>query len=200
MTVDPRLPLLPLSDGHTPLDEEHRKGLKLSYITTRGELNEAEQENILRATATRRPPSTDGLLTSRYLRELHRAMFGDVWSWAGRYRRGDTNLGCPWPEITAQVEVLVGNFAHRIALATEAPALLSVAFHHQLVSVHPFPNGNGRHSRLAAGYLAAALGGPPLQWGSGLGLATEELRARYLGALQRADAGELDELVAFAIS
>lgn len=199
MTVDP---LLPLGAGHMPLDEEHRKGLKLSYITTRGELNEAEQENILRATATRRPPSTDELLTSRYLRELHRAMFGDVWSWAGQYRRVETNLGCPWPEITTQVEVLVGNFVHRIGLATEAqaPESLAVGFHHRLVAIHPFPNGNGRHSRVAAGYLAGALGGPPLGWGSGLGLGTEELRARYLGALQRADSGELGELVAFATS
>jgi len=194
-------PLLPLGDGHTPLDEEHRRGLKLSYITTRGELNEAEQENILRATVSRRPPRASDLLTSRYLRELHRDMFGDVWSWAGMYRRFETYpLGCPWLEVTTRMEVLVGNVAHRIGLGAEAPELLAVTLHHQLVVIHPFSNGNGRHSRLAAGYLAAALGATPLRWGADLELPTGALRARYLDALRRADAGDLGELVAFATS
>lgn len=73
-------PLVPLGDGHTPLDEDDSRGLKLSYITTRGELNEAEQENILRAIRGRRAPNVDLLLSDRYLRELDRAMFGDVWA------------------------------------------------------------------------------------------------------------------------
>jgi Fic family protein len=32
-----------------------------------------------------------------------------------------------------------------------SPDELAVRFHHRLVSVHAFPNGNGRWSRLAAG-------------------------------------------------
>jgi len=83
---------LPVGDGHTELSEEDRHGLIPTYIATKGELFEAEQENIARAMLHRRPTISD-LVDDKYLRDFHRAMFGDVWRWAGRYRqRGDQ----PW--------------------------------------------------------------------------------------------------------
>jgi fido (protein-threonine AMPylation protein) len=66
------------------------------------------------------------------------------------------------------------------------------------VAIHPFPNGNGRHGRIAADYLVSGLGRPPFGWGTGLDVATEELRATYRHALQQADSGEIAELLAFA--
>ena len=85
-------PLLPVGDGRTMLSEDDRQDLRLRYITTRGELNEAEQANILPAVGRARRPSLHTLLDDLYLRRLHKRMFGDVWGWA-EYRRVETNIG-----------------------------------------------------------------------------------------------------------
>lgn len=80
------------------------------------------------------------------------------------------------------------------------PALeLAVRFHHQLVSVRPYPNGNGRHSRLAADVLADSLGADPITWGSH-SLIAGEVRASYLNALRKADRNDYGDLIAFAQS
>jgi Fic-DOC domain mobile mystery protein B len=193
-------PLLPLGDGHTPLAEDDSRGLKLSYITTRGELNGAEQENILRAIRGRRVPSAEALLSDHYLRELHRAMFGEVWAWAGMYRRTETNIGVEPPQISGAVHNLVNDARAWVESRSEPEDTVGVRFHHRLVSIHPFSNGNGRHSRLAADYLVRALGQDAFSWGARLELETSELRKRYLDGLRRADEGEFGDLVAFARS
>ena len=72
------------------------------------------------------------------------------------------------------------------------PDEICVRFHHRLVSIHPFPNGNGRHSRICADFLAAARMAPFIH--------TSELRRRYQTALRAADAGEIHELLTFARS
>jgi Fic-DOC domain mobile mystery protein B len=134
-------PLLPVGDGHTPLDEDDSRGLKLSYISTRGELNEAEQENILRAISGRRAPSAEALLTDRYLRELHRAMFGEVWDWAGTYRRTETNIGIEPSQISGAVRNLVHDARWWVESKSEPEDTVGVRLHHRLVSIHPFTNG-----------------------------------------------------------
>lgn len=192
-------PLLPLGAGHTPLGDDHRQGLKLSYITTRGELNEAEQENILRARQRRRPPALEALLDDKYLRDLHRAMFGDVWAWAGRYRRRQTSIGIDPTQITVCVRDLVADA--RIWAEHEEPLTVAVRFHHRLVWIHPFPNGNGRHGRQAADYLMGALEQPPFTWGSVSGAGNvEETRRRYLAALREADGGDFGPLEDFVVT
>jgi len=191
--------LLPGGDGHTPLDDDERRGLKLSYVSTRGELNEAEQAGILDAVG-RRPPPVDELLDDRYLRRLHQTMFGRVWTWAGRYRRTETNIGVAPAEIAVAVRLLVDDARAWVADGP-APAAAddaAVRFHHRLVSIHPFPNGNGRHSRLAADYLALGVGRPRFGWGLGSAGSADEQRRRYLDALRCADRGDLAPLVAFA--
>lgn len=192
---------MPTGDGHTPLDDDALSGLKPAWIRTRGDLNSAEQENILRAQANRRQPTVAALLTDAYLRALHRAMFGDVWMWAGTYRTTNPNIGCDWQQVAVNVRALLGDVAYWIDEASYPPVEIAVRFHHRLVAIHPFPNGNGRHSRLAAGYLAMALGAGPLTWGAGLGLLTDELRRRYISALQVADhEGDVSALLLFATS
>ncbi|MBI2170298.1 MAG: hypothetical protein HYU28_12490 [Actinobacteria bacterium] len=99
--------LVPDGDGHTLLSPEDLEHLKLTHITTRGDLNEAEQLNILQAVAETRPPSVGELLDDLYLRRLHRRMFGDVWQWAGRYRMHETNLGADPDLIPAIVKDVV---------------------------------------------------------------------------------------------
>ena len=68
---------------------------------------------------------------------------------------------------------------------------LAVRFHHRLVAIHPFPNGNGRHARLAADLLLELLGEPVFSWGSQNLNEDGASRAAYLDALQWADR-ELD--------
>jgi len=194
-----RDPLLPVGDGHTPLSDEDLHGLTPSYITTRGELYDAEQRNIAQA-LLRRAPSAAELLDDRYLRELHGAMFGNVWSWAGKYRKTETNLGVEPSRISADVRALVDDARAWVEHRTYKPTEIAVRFHHRLVAVHPFPNGNGRHGRAAADLLVAALGDEQLTWGRRRGASTTDLRAAYLGALRRADAGTHDELLRFARS
>ena len=125
-------------------------------------------------------------------------MFGEVWDWAGRYRRRETNIGVEPSHISGSVRMLVEDAIAWVE--TYEPDELAVRFHHRLVAIHPFPNGNGRHSRIAAEYLVMALGRPRFGWGIGLDVSTEELRATYRHALQRADAGEISQLLKFARS
>ena len=193
-------PLVPIGQGHTELSDGDRDGLIPSYISTRGELNDAEQRNILRALARRRSPTADELLDEQYLRGLHKAMFGEVWAWAGRYRKRETNIGIEPARIPAEVRSLTDDARSWIEHDTYEPDELCVRFHHRLVAIHPFPNGNGRHGRIAADHLIMALGGDRFGWGAGLGVTTEELRARYLEALRLADGFDMEALVAFARS
>lgn len=192
-------PLLPAGDGHTELTEDDRVGLIPSYITTRGDLFAAEQRNIARA-LLRRPPLIGTLLDDGYLRRLHRDMLGEIWDWAGRYRRRETNIGIDPAQISVAVRTLVDDAIAWVDNETYKPDELAVRFHHRLVAIHPFPNGNGRHSRIAADYLVVALGRPRFGWGIGIDVNTEDLRAAYHRALHRADAGDIKELVAFARS
>ena len=184
--------------GATPLDPDDAKGLIPTWVATRGDLNSAEQENIAKAiawTSSRGGPHTlASLLTDETVRNLHRRMFRDVWKWAGVYRRHDTNMGAPWPYVPTQVRELLADVLAQTADPENLPwpaDELAVRFHHRLVAIHPFPNGNGRHARLAADLLLELLGEPVFSWGSENLNEDGASRAAYLDALQWADR-ELD--------
>lgn len=190
-------PLLPEGDGHTALSDDDRLGLIPSYIATRRELFDAEQRNIALA-LLRRQPTADQLLDDAYLRHLHGAMFNEVWTWAGRYRRTETNIGIDPTLISTEVRNLVDDARGWRSFGSYEPDELAVRFHHRLVAIHPFPNGNGRHGRIAADFLIAALGQEKFTWGAGLQVTTDDLRLAYRRALERADHGDLTDLIVFA--
>jgi len=189
-------PPAPEGDGHTELPEDDREGLILSYIATRSDLFDAEQRNITAALRLK-APSTDVLLDDKYLRDLHQAMFGQVWKWAGRYRKRETNIGISPAQIATAARTLVDDTRTWVEMETYGPDELAARFHHRLVQIHPFPNGNGRHGRIATDHLLRSMGEPGFTWGRNLDVATEELRRRYRRALERADGGQIDELLAF---
>jgi Fic-DOC domain mobile mystery protein B len=169
-----------------------------TYISTRGELNDAEQANIVRG-LPRTPPSCNELLDDMYLRGLHRAMFADVWTWAGKYRRTEKSIGIDPDTIAEEVRSLVGDARTWIQYQTYERDELALRFHVRLEAIHPFPNGNGRHGRVAANYLVMCLGGERFSWGAGLDVTTDVLRRRYLGALRRGEStGDFAALVSFA--
>ena len=192
-------PLVPQADGHTELPEEDREGLIPSYIATLGDLFDAEQRNIA-AALRRRAPSTDALLDDKYLRDLHKAMLGRVWTWAGRYRTRETNIGIDPTQISAAVRTLVDDARTWVEAGTFEPDELAARFHHRLVQIHPFPNGNGRHGRIATDHLLLSMDEPTFTWGRNLDVEAEELRRDYRRALQRADDGYIDQLLAFCRS
>lgn len=186
-------------DGSTLIDEDEAVELIPSDITIQAELDEWEQRNIVVAAAwlaaQRRSVST--LLSERFVRELHRRMFSNVWRWAGTYRRSGKNIGVQWPTIQVSVRELLGNVATQIAAADLEPDEIAVRFHHALVSIHAFPNGNGRHARLLTEALNRALDREPFTWGRLSGRPGPELRAEYLEALKAADRGDLSLLRSF---
>lgn len=194
-------PLAPVGDGHTAVPEELRDQLLPTYIATLGDLFEAEEENIAAATYRRRP-SVAELLDDRYLKALHKAMFGRVWRWAGTYRRHLTNIGIDWVETSVAVRNLVEDTRVRVSAAAFPPDEIAIRFHHRLVQIHPFVNGNGRHGRFAAEYLVEALGRHRFSWGANLGAEGHELRKLYREALQRIDRDpeDVESLLAFARS
>jgi Fic-DOC domain mobile mystery protein B len=186
--------------GATPLGAHELAGLRPSWIATRADLNAAEQSNILAgvtwARRTRKPP----LLTEGFVRSLHRAMFGDVWRWAGKYRSRETNIGvAPHVIPIALNEFLV---TARFWLETRPFSAdeIAVHCHHRLVQIHPFPNGNGRHTRMMADLLAEQLGRPPFSWGRTSLTDASPVRATYIAALREADNQNIAPLLAFARS
>lgn len=192
-----------LPDDTTPLDPEESAGLKLSFIATRAELNAAEALNIeagLRWAGTGR--STEEILHVDFLRELHRRMFGDVWKWAGDYRRTDKNIGVSWLQVEGQVVELLRNVTAWVGGEDRAWPVdeIGARFHHQLVAIHPFPNGNGRHSRASADLLIVALGSVPFSWGRESLADTGDVRSSYVAALRAADHYDLSLLLKFVRS
>lgn len=187
----------------TPLTPQEREGLRQSWITHRRDLNEAEQENIVDGAvwARRQRGLTPAkLLDDGFARRLHGRMFDDVWEWAGAYRQSERNIGVAPYRIAADLALLFDDVRFWIEHDTYPIDEIAVRFHHRLVSIHPFPNGNGRHARLMADLLIEKLGGEAFSWGGG-GLAdVGELRARYVSALRQADGHDIGPLLAFARS
>jgi Fic-DOC domain mobile mystery protein B len=186
-------------DDATPLTPDEKKGLIPSDITYRRELNRAEQENIARAqdwALSRRRQ----LLTEKFIKDLHRRMFGDVWRWAGNFRTTERNIGITFYQIPMALRDLLADAKAWIEHSAYAADEIAIRFHHRLVQIHPFPNGNGRHSRLMADLLIMRLGGERFTWGSANLQDASEVRKRYIAALKAADNHDLGPLLAFSRS
>lgn len=186
-------------DGATPLDPDEVEGLKFRHITTRGQLDELEQVNLdsgLLWLNRRRSPD---VLTETFIRELHRRLFGDVWRWAGLYRQTEKNIGIDPGEIAVQLRMLLDDARYWQENATFAALEAAARFHHRLVWIHPFANGNGRHARiLADAFLQRHYSHPPIDWAAGHDLQRSSVRRdAYMAALRAADGGDYGPLLAF---
>jgi Fic-DOC domain mobile mystery protein B len=190
----------PVPDGATPLDADDLDALKLDWVTTRNELNLVERDNIVKALGRRkwRNPRLGLLLDDLAIRALHRDMFGDVWTWAGKYRANELNLGIDPAQVSTAVRELVddaGVWLHNVSV--EAADIAVCRLHHRLVQIHPFRNGNGRLARAYADLVLRAVGRPTFGWGSQTSDDLESERRSYLAALRAADRGDLELLRAF---
>lgn len=185
--------------GATPLDADELASLIPGHITTQGELNEWEQLNIAQGENRARKQRKE-ILNEAFLRQLHKQMFGETWKWAGGFRKSDKNISVDWLTIGVELKKLLDDAHYQIEHASYPPDEIAVRFHHRLVAIHPFPNGNGRHARLMADLLAERLGQPGFTWGSRSLIDASETRQRYIAALQAADARDIAPLLAFARS
>ena len=186
-------------EGNTSLSPEELADL-IPNLATKEDLNEWERENILQARGWAGADRTSplALASDEYVRKLHRKMFDQTWKWAGEYRRTEKNLGTPVDEIRERLVAMFGDVRFWIDNSTYPPDEIAVRFHHRLVLIHPFPNGNGRHARLIADLLVMKLGRAAFTWGA-VNLATPgQTRAKYLQALQEADNGDIHPLLIFA--
>jgi Fic-DOC domain mobile mystery protein B len=186
-------------EGATPLDADEIGGLKFRHITTRGELDELEQVNIEGGLIWLGRRRKTDILTEQFMRELHRRLFGDVWKWAGQFRLTEKNIGIDPYQIAVQLRMLLDDARYWAEKDTFAPLEAGARFHHRLVQIHLFPNGNGRHARIAAdAYITERFGHAPIDWAAGHDLQhTNERRDTYIAALRAADAGNYGPLLAF---
>lgn len=188
--------------GATPLSEEDLRGLKLASISNQGELNEAEAQNILRGQewALRSRTSTlSGMLNDDYLIRLHKQMFGDVWKWAGKTRERETNIGVAPHTIRTHLRSLYEEVGGWLEFSVYPPDELAIRLHYRVVTIHPFPNGNGRHARMLAHMVMVRhFRLNPLSWG-GSALRDQNVnRKAYIDALAAADNRNFAPLLTFA--
>lgn len=183
-------------DDATLLSREEREGLIPTHIALRRELNELEQANIVEANIWAFQRTWEPV-DERFGRDLHKRMFGQVWRWAGTYRTSDKNIGVPRATILPRLNEVFDNVGDWASAATFTPDEIAARFHHGLAFIDPFPNGNGRWSRLMADLLLARLGEPRFTLGNSALRTTDEARAAYIVALQAADQHDFEPLIAF---
>lgn len=183
-------------DGSTPLTAEEQQQLIPSYISLRHELNEAEQSNILEAEEWARSRKRD-VLSGRFLDDLHKRMFGRVWRWAGEHRQSNKNIGIDAYLIPTELRQLLEDCNYWIENTTYEHDEIAARFHHRLVWIHPHPNGNGRHARLATDLLLVALGCKRFSWGRVNLIDASKTRSEYIAALRAADKHDIEPLLEF---
>lgn len=192
---------LDFEDGQTPLDEDEKQGLRIKFITTRGELDEFEQQNIEQAVlwTMGRPLDADKIFSEAFIKSLHKRMYGDVWAWAGEFRRTNKNIGVDKWQIAGSLKALLDDALFWLANGTNSPDEFAIYFKHRLVSIHCFANGNGRHSRLMADIIIEKLFKKPVySWGASNLVKKGNARALYLAALREADRGNMEPLIQFS--
>jgi len=171
--------------GQTPLDEDEKEGLLIDSITTRGELDEFEQLNIIQAvewTLTRKFDN-EYVFSEQFVRELHRRMFSDVWSWAGLFRKSNKNIGADKTLISTSLKQLLENAKTWIDKSVYPEDEIAVRLKHGVVNIHCFPNGNGRHSRLMADVVITHIFHRPVfTWGQSDLNRQNEVRKTYINA------------------
>ena len=192
-----------LENAATELTNDERQGLLIKSVNFHTELDEVEQQNIERAVewTIHTKFRKEQILTERFVKRVHKRMFGDVWKWAGQFRTSEKNIGVPWIQMGIELRNLFEDVFFWIDNETYGGDEIAIRFKHRIVQIHCFPNGNGRHSRLMADIIAESLfGNEPFSWNQSSRLKTEEKRLKYIEALRTADAGDIQPLIEFARS
>ena len=190
--------------GQTPLSEEEMEGLLIPSITTKGELDEFEQLNIQKAVEwylIRKKFKADQILSEEFILEVHKRMLNEVWAWAGQLRQSEKTIGIPWHQVPIRLRQLIGDCKYWIEHKTHSDEEIAIRFKHELVAIHLFPNGNGRHSRLMGDIVMKHIFNKPrFTWGQKNFVNKGNTRDRYIKNLKEGDKGEFNNLIQFAQS
>jgi Fic-DOC domain mobile mystery protein B len=190
-------------DGQTPINDDEKDGLRIPSITTRDELDEFEQLNIEKAIQWTfgKKLKTEQLFSEKFIKELHKRMYGEVWKWAGTFRTSEKNIGIKSYLISIELKKLLDDAIFWKENNTYNSEELAIRFKHRLVSIHCFANGNGRHSRLMADLIMEKLyNGEFFSWGSANLVKATETRSNYIKAVRKADNNDIEPLISFAKS
>lgn len=187
-------------EGATPLDLDEINGLIPEHITTQQQLNEWEQMNILEAEKwmSRKKFRMDEISNTIFIKKLHHRMFGKTWKWSGEFRRSNKNIGIDWLSIPVELKLLLDDFQFQLTHQTYPTDEIAVRFHHRLVAIHPFANGNGRHARLMTDIFLLSQKLKRFSWGMAEQLVKPTIvRQQYITALRAADERDYTLLMDF---
>lgn len=189
------------SEGQTPINEDEKNGLKIKSITTQNDLDEFEQLNIEKAVewTINNKFKPEKILNEKFIKNLHKRMYSEVWKWAGEFRQSDKNIGINWTLIEIELKILLDDTKFWIANQTHSPDEIAIRFKHRLVAIHCFPNGNGRHSRLMADIIIENIFNKEVfSWHGSNMVNANEIRRNYIDSLHQADKGNIQPLIKFA--
>lgn len=183
-------------EGATPLDPDELEGLKFKHIETREQLDQMEQVNIQQGLIWLDKQKDPEILSIHFCLELHKRLFGEVWDWAGSFRQSEKNIGINPIYISVELKKLLDDVRAWREFKTYTPKESALRFHHRLVKIHVFSNGNGRHSRIMADALLKFIYKfPQMNWsGQNLQNANEH-RKKYIASLRKADAQDYETLL-----
>ena len=188
-------------DGQTPISEEEKQGLLIKSITTRGELDELEQLNIEKAVewTLNNKFLKEKILSEEFIKSVHKKMLGDIWEWAGKFRRSEKNIGVDWIRIGVELRMLLDDTKYWIENDTYPPDEIAIRFKHRLVNIHCFPNGNGRHSRIMADIIIESVFKKDVfTWNNSNLVKPNSARKEYIDSIRKADNGIIEPLLDFA--
>jgi Fic-DOC domain mobile mystery protein B len=185
-------------DDATPLDDI--SGLKLpsdkSY--TLKEIYVYEANNIALATLKYLSASPSKALASfsyEWMQQLHYDMFGNVWDWAGMFRKVELSIGIKAYLVPTTLKELADDITFWDKHKTFDIYETATRIHHRAVQIHPFQNGNGRWSRMLANIYLRQNGSMPVKWQEDLLSSENPKRDEYIQALKMADDGNYKALI-----
>ncbi len=185
-------------DGSTPLDHDQIIGIRLQHLTTMGELDEVEDLNIQRGLEWLKRQKGDDYLSKEFLCKLHQKLFSDVWKWAGKFRTTEVNISRYRSyDVGPQLVMFFEDLKLWISGGKMSWDEIAAEMHHRLVSIHPFPNGNGRTTRIFTDYVLKRNGQQAPSWKQSLSHNPKLRRQTYIKALQIADKGDFTALIDF---
>lgn len=158
-------------------------------------MNNLNAENWLFSTSHHKD-----FLTIHFTQLLHKKMFDHTWKWAGIFRNTAKNIGVEPQQITTELKNLLGDVRYQIIHGVYPINEIAYRFHHGLVWIHPFSNGNGRHARIMTNFLLVQAGEPRFTWGENNLLKEGPTRRQYIDALKKADKHDYKALAAFVKS
>ena len=185
-------------DDATPIDDISGLKLPKNKVYSLKEIYIAEANNIALATIKylSAPPSKKlAPFSYEWLSKLHEDMFGNVWDWAGKFRKVELSIGIKAYQVPTTLKDLADDISYWQSNKTFDIYETATRIHHRAVQIHPFQNGNGRWSRMLANIYLRQNGSMPVKWQEDLLSKENPKRGEYIKALKAADNGDYSHLI-----